>query len=221
MGRELHQVRDIAEQLRLIPAGMLFTPLERAARDAAQALGKNVTFHGKGGEVRLDGHVLRTVQDALMQVVRNAVAHGIEAANARVAAGKPASGNVAVHVFRRGRRVVFRCEDDGRGVDHEAVRSAALRKGLPAGDIRELDAGGLVGLLLRGGLSTSSAITEVSGRGIGMDIVREAVARLGGDVTVKTEVGRGTTFELDRAAFARGNRRAHRRYRRRARDAPA
>jgi two-component system chemotaxis sensor kinase CheA len=196
MGRELQQVRDVAEQLRLVPAGSLFTLLERAARDAAQALGKNVSFEGTGGDVRLDAHVLRTLQEALTQIIRNAVAHGIEAPADRAAAGKPAAGSVKVQVGRQGRRVLFHCEDDGRGVDVDAVRTAARRKGIEASEIGRLDAGGLVRLLMQGGLSTSTSVTEVSGRGIGMDIVREALDRLGGAVNVKTTRGHGTVFEL-------------------------
>ncbi len=197
MDRELHQIRDVAEQLRLIPVDMLFTSLERTARDAAHALGKAVNFEANGDDVRLDGHVLRTVQDALVQIVRNAVAHGVEPPDARVAAGKPAAGLVSIRVERRGRRVVFRCHDDGRGVDLEAVRAAALRRGASAGNIGELDVAGIVNLLLRGGLTTSTSVTEVAGRGIGMDVVRESIARLGGHVIVKTDAGRGTTFALD------------------------
>jgi two-component system chemotaxis sensor kinase CheA len=197
MDRELHQIRDIAEQLRLVPAGALFTSLERTARDAAQALGKSVAFEGKGGDVRLDAHVLRTVQDALVQVVRNAVAHGIEAPEQRMAAGKPVEGRVSIAVERRGRRVLFRCLDDGRGVDHEAVRAAAMRRGHSAGDVGALDADGVVDLLLRGGLTTSRSVTEVAGRGIGMDVVRESIVRLGGHVKVETEAGRGATFVLE------------------------
>jgi two-component system chemotaxis sensor kinase CheA len=196
MGRELHQIRDVAEQLRLVRAGTLFTSLERVARDAAQALGKSVTFAAEGGDVRLDAHVLRTVQEAVTQIIRNAVAHGIEDSATRSAAGKPPAGRVAIKVARHGRRVVFHCEDDGRGVDLEAVRSAARRRGLARQDIDKLDAGGLVKLLMQGGLSTSASVTEVSGRGIGMDIVREALERLGGTVQVRTTARRGTTFEL-------------------------
>ena len=196
MSRELHQIRDVAEQLRLVRAGTLFTSLERVARDAAHALDKSVTFAAEGGDVRLDAHVLRTIQEALTQIIRNAVAHGIEDGATRSTSGKPSAGHVALQVARHGRRVVFRCEDDGRGVDLEAVRSAARRRGIAAKEIDKLDAGGLVRLLLQGGLSTSAAVTEVSGRGIGMDIVREALDRLGGTVSVKTTPGRGTTFEL-------------------------
>jgi two-component system chemotaxis sensor kinase CheA len=101
-----------------------------------------------------------------------------------------------LHVARRGRRVLFRCEDDGRGIDLEAVRAAARRKGVPAAETENLDAQGLARLLLRGGLSTSASLTEVSGRGIGMDIVREALDRLSGEVAIRSEPGRGTTFEL-------------------------
>lgn len=196
LDRELHQVRDIAEQLRLIPAGTLFTPLERTARDAAHALGKSVEFVSEGGDVRLDAHVLGAVQEALMQTVRNAVAHGIETEDARRTAGKPAAGRVAVRVERRGRRVVFRCADDGRGIDVEAVRRAAARRGVKPGEVERLDVGNVARLILKGGLSTSASVTEVSGRGIGMDIVRSAVERLGGEVAIKTETGKGTTFEL-------------------------
>jgi two-component system, chemotaxis family, sensor kinase CheA len=196
MSRELHQIRDVAEQLRLVRAGTLFTSLERVARDAAQALGKSVTFAAEGGDVRLDAHVLRTIQEALTQIIRNAVAHGIEEAPTRGASSKPSAGRVSLQVARHGRRVIFRCEDDGRGVDLEAVRSAARRRGVAAKEIDKLGAGELVRLLLQGGLSTSASITEVSGRGIGMDIVREALDRLGGTVAVQTTPGRGTTFEL-------------------------
>jgi len=196
IGRELQEVRDIAEQLRLIPVGVLFTPLERTARDAAQALGKRVVFASRGGEVRLDGMVLRTVQDALVQMVRNAVAHGIETADARTAAGKPADGHVSVTVERRGRKVVFRCDDDGGGIDVEALRAAAERKGLAAGDPGEPGADRLAELLLESGVSTSGSVTEVAGRGIGMDVVRQAILRLGGDIRLQSEKGKGTAIEL-------------------------
>ncbi|HEV8313115.1 MAG TPA: response regulator [Burkholderiaceae bacterium] len=196
MDRELRQVRDAAEQLRLVPAGALFTMLERSARDAAQALGKQVIFDGRGADVRLDSPVLGAVQNALVQLVRNAVAHGIENAAQRLAAGKPPEGRITLEVLRRGRRVTFRCSDDGAGVDVDAVRRAAQRKGLLAAATRSLDAQALLGLLLRGGLSTSGTVTEMAGRGIGLDVVREVAERLGGEVAVNTHPGRGTALAL-------------------------
>jgi two-component system chemotaxis sensor kinase CheA len=195
MDRELRRVRDSAEQLRLVPAGALFTSLERIARDAAQAQSKRVIFEGRGGDVRLDAHVLGVVQGALLQLVRNAVAHGVEPEAERRKAGKPAEGRVTLDVVRRGRRVAFHCKDDGRGVDVEAVRRAAQRKGMAA-EIGELGVEEVLELLLQGGISTSSAVDGVSGRGIGLDVVREAAERLGGMVNVRTEAGKGTNVEL-------------------------
>lgn len=196
MSRELRQAREAAEQMRLLPAGSLFAMLERSVRDAAQALGKRVLFEARGGDVRLDAPVVIAVQSALLQMVRNAVAHGVEAPAERQAAGKPPDGRVTVEALRRGRRAVFRCSDDGAGVDLEAVRRSAQRKGLLSSEAQALDAQALVRLLLRGGISTSPVVSEVSGRGIGLDVVREAAERLGGDVTVQTEPGNGTALEL-------------------------
>jgi two-component system chemotaxis sensor kinase CheA len=194
--RELTQVRRAAEQMRLMPAGAIFNVLERTARDAAQALGKRVVFEGRGGDVRLDAQVLGTVQAALVQIVRNAVAHGIESEGEREATGKPRLGRVTLDVVRRGRFVAFLGKDDGRGVDLQAVRSAVQRRGLLSADARALGTEDLLGLLLKGGLTTSAAVTEVSGRGVGLDVVRETAERLSGEVVVRTKPGEGTTVEL-------------------------
>ena len=194
--RELRQLRDAAEQLRLIPVATLFGMLERSARDVAQTLGKQVRFEGRGGDVRLDAPALGVVQGALLQLVRNAVAHGIETPQQRRAAAKPPEGVVALEVLRRGRRVVFRCTDDGAGIDLDAVRRGAQRKGLLDAATPPADAAALLRLLLRGGLSTSGTVTEVSGRGVGLDVARDAAARLGGELSARTAAGQGTTFEL-------------------------
>ena len=194
--RELGQVRDTAERLRLVPAANAFTPLERTARDAAQALGKRVVFEGRNGGVRLDAYVLAAVQEALQHVVRNAVAHGIETAAGRSAAGKPAEGRVLLDVVRRRRSVAFVCTDDGQGVDLEAVRRAVRGKQASSHAAREPGAEDLMRLLLKGGISTTRAVSEISGRGIGLDVVREVAERLGGEVSMRTEPGRGTTLEL-------------------------
>ena len=190
--RELHEVRDAAERLRLLPVDALFTSLERVTRDSAQALGKEAAFAGRGGEVRLEAHVLGVVQAALIQMVRNAVAHGIESPTERARARKSSIGRVELEVVRRGSRVTFLCRDDGRGIDLDAVRRVAVERGLlaPGSGPRATDE--LLRVLLKGGLTTAVAVTEASGRGVGLDVVREAAARLGGDVTIETETGRGT-----------------------------
>ena len=196
MDRELRELRDAAERLRLVSAGNLFTALERTARDTARALSKQVVFEGKGGDIRIDSHVLETVQGALIQIIRNAVAHGIEPESERAGARKPSVGRVSVTVSRRGRRIVFACSDDGRGVDFNAVRRVAAQRGMLNAAEETPDGEGLVRMLLRGGISTSKTVTDESGRGIGLDVVREAVERLGGEVVFRSSPGVGTTFEL-------------------------
>jgi two-component system chemotaxis sensor kinase CheA len=129
-----------------------------------------------------------------VQLVRNAVAHGMESASERLAAGKPMTGRVRLEVTRRGQRVAFTCSDDGRGVDLEAVRRAAQRRGVAPKATHSADE--LLRLLLRGGMSTAASVDAYAGRGVGLDVVREAVERLGGEIDLRTEAGRGSHFEL-------------------------
>jgi two-component system, chemotaxis family, sensor kinase CheA len=193
--RDLDEVRGRAERLRLVAATTIFTALHRAARDAADSQGKRVRFTGSGGDLRLDPQVLTQVSGAFRHVVGNAVSHGIEPEADRVAAGKPAEGQVVVAVERRGRWAAFRCTDDGRGFDLAAVRRAAESRGMltPGADPDEQ---ALVDLVLHGGVSTSATVTEVSGRGIGLDVVRDVADQLGGEVSVRTTPGAGATVEL-------------------------
>ncbi|MFI5910234.1 response regulator [Dactylosporangium sp. NPDC051541] len=195
VARELDDIRGRAERLRLVPAATVLSTLHRAVYDVASTEGKTVRFDSAGGDLRLDPHVLTQAGNALLHVVRNAVSHGVEPEAERIAAGKAPQGRVSVDVRRRGRFAAFRCRDDGRGFDLDAVRRQAERRGLvPSGaeaDVREL-----MQLLMQGGISTSEQVTGVSGRGIGLDAVRDVAEKLGGDVSVSTEPGRGTTVEL-------------------------
>ncbi|MGH7508797.1 MAG: hybrid sensor histidine kinase/response regulator [Gemmatimonadales bacterium] len=194
---ELAEVGDLAYRLRLVPAHAIFPSLDRATRDAAEAVGKRVELEVSGGEVRLDATVLAALRDALLHVVRNAVAHGVENESERAAVGKSPAGHVRVEVERRGNRVAFVCRDDGRGIDLEAVRAAAVARGLvSASQASALSADQVIGLLLRGGLTTARDVTELSGRGIGLDVARETAARLKGDLSIRSEVGRGTMVEI-------------------------
>jgi two-component system chemotaxis sensor kinase CheA len=194
--RELDEVRGRAEGLRLVAAGTIFTALHRAVRDAADAEGKKVHFAAHGGDVRMGPHLLTQVSGAFLHVVRNAVVHGIEPAERRVAAGKPADGSITVEVERRGRWAYFRCTDDGRGFDLGAVRQTAEARGLLAPGGPEPDQDTLVDLILHGGISTSATVTEVAGRGIGLDVARDVAAQLRGKVSIRTEAGAGSTVEL-------------------------
>jgi two-component system, chemotaxis family, sensor kinase CheA len=193
--RELRQVLEAAERLRLLPVKAIFGTLERVARDAARALRKQVVFEAEGGEIRLDGAVLTRVQSALVQLVRNAIAHGIEDEGARQRAGKAAAGRVRVRVVRRGSRVSFTCADDGPGIDLGAVERMAREKGLVEGGDKPAEEE-LFRILLKGGLSTSGRVTEVAGRGVGLDVVREVVDKLGGQVLLRSSAGKGAEVEL-------------------------
>ncbi len=194
---ELTQVVERSEAIRLVPANIAFAALERGVRDAAQAVDKPVEWVTSGGETRLDGHVLSGLREALLHVVTNAVTHGVESAAERKAAGKPPFAQVRLAAQRRGSRVVFSCSDDGRGVDIEAVRRLAVKRGL----VQEAEAAALtpeqvIRFIFAPGLSTATQVTELAGRGVGMDVVREVTERLKGEVTARSVPGKGTTVEI-------------------------
>ena len=194
---ELAQVRDATNRLRLLPAATVFPSLERAVRDAAQSLQKEVVFEALGGGNRLDAHVLTALRGALLHVVRNAVAHGIEPREERLAVKKASAGRVELRVEQRGTRVAFLCRDDGKGVDVEAVRRVAIRKGLvTASQANSLGLEEAVKIIMRSGITTTRTADEVSGRGVGLDVVREIVAHLNGDVSIHSDLGKGTTLEI-------------------------
>ncbi|MBB5190746.1 two-component system chemotaxis sensor kinase CheA [Silvimonas terrae] len=194
--RELRQARDTTERLRLVSAASLFSTLERTARDAAQSVGKQVSFEASGGEAMLDGQVLDIVQNALVQLVRNAVAHGIELPGERIANGKPPAGQLRLRVARQGYQVAFHCTDDGKGIDFDAVRAQAIRQGHLPPTSPTPDTAALVALLFKGGLSTSGSLTQIAGRGIGLDVVREAAQQLNGNLRADTSKGSGTEVIL-------------------------
>jgi two-component system chemotaxis sensor kinase CheA len=194
--RELRDARDAAERLRLVPVSSIFNALERTARDGAHATGKQVIFEAKGSDVRIEAEVLDTVQSALIQLVRNAVAHGIESSERRKQAGKAAAGRITLEVVRRGYRAWFCCRDDGGGIDLDGVRRALQKRGVTSAETQRMDAQQLMAALLKGGISTSNTVTELSGRGVGLDLVREAMQRLNGEVTTHTVAGKSTQIEL-------------------------
>ena len=178
--------------MRLAPASSVFLAVERAVRDAAQAVGVMVRFTATGGEHRLDADVLGAIRDALIQLARNAVAHGIDHPAERAAKGKPPEGQIALHVERHGPDVAFTITDDGRGLDLDGLRAAAAR----AGHREPLGEGEIVHLLLAGGLTTRRAATQIAGRGVGLDLVRSIVSRLHGGITLANTPGHGVKVAL-------------------------
>jgi two-component system, chemotaxis family, sensor kinase CheA len=167
----------------------------RAGRAAARAAGKRVEFEVAGGDARLDRSLAERVADPLLHLVRNAVDHGVETGEERLAAGKTPEGRVRVEADAEGGLVVLRVSDDGRGVDVEAVGRVAAAAGLVEPGARLTEAHALR-LIFRPDFSTAARASLVSGRGVGLDVVERAVEEAGGEVRVRSLGGRGTTFEL-------------------------
>lgn len=180
---------DDARRLRLLPAETLFAEVARAAHDAAAREGRLVEVSTAGGDKRIDAQVLGVVRDALLQLVRNAIAHGIEPAAERAAAGKPKAGQIAIRVDVRGARAVITCRDDGRGLDLDAMRA---KLGAETASATEL-----VAAAMRAGFTTRAAASELAGRGVGLQVVGDALARLRGELLVETTRGAGTAIALD------------------------
>ncbi|PWV58749.1 chemotaxis protein CheA [Plasticicumulans acidivorans] len=195
LSRLVAGIRDSALQLRMVPIGETFVRFQRIVRDVAHELGKEITLQISGEETELDKSVVEKIGDPLMHLVRNAIDHGIEPVETRLARGKPASGHLRLDAFHDSGSLVIEVGDDGGGLDRERIRAKAIANGLITAD-HELDARGLAELIFAPGLSTSDSVTQLSGRGVGMDVVRRNVESLRGSVEVHSTPGAGTVFRI-------------------------
>ena len=192
-----HRLQDEITQSRMVAIGNLYTRLSRAVRDASKAAGKRVELVLAGAETELDNNIIQQIADPLLHLVRNAVAHGIERADERYNAGKSDCGNIAVRAYHRGNHIYIEVEDDGRGIDYERVRTAAAELELvKAEDVRSLSSKELLDLMFLPGFSTAPRKTELSGRGVGLDVVRTNLDALNGEIEIETRKGVGTRFTL-------------------------
>lgn len=191
----LRQLQGTCLALRLVKVADTFSRVRRTARDIARQLGKHVEVHLSGEEVELDKTVLDGLSAPLMHLVRNALDHGLETPNERRAAGKPESGRLVLEARREGRRVVIEITEDGRGLNLSKIRDRALSIGLLQPQ-QQPTREELIALIFLPGFSTAKEVSDLSGRGVGMDVVRQAVQALGGTVTVRTDAGKFTTFLL-------------------------
>lgn len=199
LGRTTQELRDVVTRVRMVPVEAVFIRFPRLVRDLAARLGKQVELRLEGTDVELDRTVVDALGDPLTHLVRNALDHGLEPPDERVAAGKPASGLLELRARHAGAHVVVSVRDDGRGIDPAAVGEAAAERGLidPA-RAAALDHAAAAELLFAPGFSTATATTDVSGRGVGLDAVRASVRALGGDVVLRPAPrdGAGTVAEL-------------------------
>jgi two-component system chemotaxis sensor kinase CheA len=195
--RGLRQTYATAQHLQLGEAQALLLEAGRIARTTASAQGKHVQVVTSGGAERVDTRILQALGDALIHLLRNAVAHGIETPAERMIARKPATGTVEVAIERRGAELRFVCADDGRGISLDAIRQAAVRRGeLSLNAAASASEAELLSLLLRPGFSLREHVDSVSGRGVGLDAVHEAIASVGGRIAIRTLAGKGTFFTL-------------------------
>ena len=196
MERQLRQLRESVTRIRLVQVGETFERLRFAARDAIRESGKRVRLVFAGQQTEIDKVVVDRMLEPLLHLVRNAVSHGIESADERVAAGKPPEGVLSLRATASGDRIRIVVEDDGAGIDADAVAHRARARGLAIGD-GPLAGDQLLDVLCAPGFSTRDAADRTSGRGVGMDVVRAAVRALSGTLSVESERGRGTAFTIE------------------------
>lgn len=195
LGKVTKEVQDISMSLRMVPVKQTFQKMQRIVRDTATILGKKVHLHLQGEETELDKTVLEAISDPLVHLIRNAVDHGIESGEKRRASGKPEEGNVHLSAFHESGKLVIEIRDDGGGINGPVLLQKAKEKGvLPANAV--LSEKECVHLIFHPGFSTKQEVTEVSGRGVGMDVVRTNIETLQGEIQIQTEVGKGTTFRV-------------------------
>lgn len=193
----IDELQEEIKRVRMLPLATITATFGRMVRDLAREQNKQISLMLTGSETELDKRVLEQIKDPLTHLLRNAIDHGLEEAAERQAAGKPAEGQIILSAAQQGSNVVITVSDDGRGLDLEAIRTSAVRKGwlsqAEAGQFSDADAANLI---FNPGFSTSKIITDISGRGVGLDVVRQNVEDLHGTLTVKFEPGQSATFTM-------------------------
>ena len=202
LARNISQLRRITKELqlnamslRLMPIKPTFQKMERLARDLSRDFGKKVVFHTEGEDTEVDRTVVEEISDPLVHMVRNSLDHGLEATDGRLAAGKPEHGSLSLKAYNQGSSIIIELIDDGRGIDPDRIHRKALEKGLVK-DGDSLTHDEILQLIFAPGFSTAEKVTAVSGRGVGMDVVKRNIEKLRGKVEIITELGKGTTFRI-------------------------
>ena len=191
----VEQIRNKSLNLRMTPIGDVFQRFPRVVRDVAKELGKKIELSISGAEAELDKSMIEKLADPLLHIVRNALDHGIEPVEQRLAAGKPEIGNVSLNAYQDSGGIVIEIRDDGRGLNLERIRAKAIENGLISAEI-QLDEQATYALIFRPGFSTAEKVTDLSGRGVGMDVVRRNIDELHGVIEIDSVPGQGSTFRI-------------------------
>lgn len=195
MRRLVEEIRDTALRLRMVPIGETFSRFHRVVRDVSHELGKQVELQIAGAETELDKTVVEKIGDPLMHLVRNAIDHGVESVEQRQAAGKPEAGQVQLNAYHDSGSIVIEVRDDGSGIDEIKLMDKAIAKGLAQGN-QQLSRSEILRLIFEPGLSTAAEVTSLSGRGVGMDVVKKNIEALRGTVDVESELGKGSCIRI-------------------------
>lgn len=195
--RHLAQMQNGILEVRMVPLGQVFDKLARIVRQISREHDKEVNLVITGSETEIDKLIVEELSDPLMHMIRNAIDHGIEDKNERMRVGKPPVGTIALNAFQKGNHVVLAIEDDGRGIDPARIASAAIRRGIVTeSEAREMSEKEILALVFQAGFSTRDDVTTLSGRGVGMDVVKTNINKLGGVVDISSEVGIGTKMTI-------------------------
>ncbi len=195
--RRLAELQAGILEVRMVPLEQVFDKLSRMVRKIARETGKEIQFDVSGGDVELDKLIVEDLSDPLMHLIRNAIDHAIEPPAERVRQGKPGAGRVSLSAAQRGNHVRIVVEDDGAGIDEDRIREVAVERGLATlREVHELSRREVMNLIFVPGFSTARQVTSLSGRGVGMDVVKNNIANLSGIIDLQTERGRGTRFEI-------------------------
>lgn len=193
--RRLDELQKGVMEVRMVPVGQLFEKMVRIVRRVASESGKKVAIDIRGADTELDKLIMEDLSDPLMHIIRNAIDHGIESPEERLAAGKPEKGTIILWASQKGNHVVIEVRDDGRGVNPEKVRRKAVQKGLIADGV-ELSRQEVYDLLFMPGFSTRDEVSDLSGRGVGMDVVKNNISALSGMIEMDSRIGEGTTLAI-------------------------
>ncbi len=190
-------LQEAIMKTRMQPIGIVFNKFPRIVRDLARALNKKVKLFLEGTETELDRSIIESIKDPLTHLVRNAIDHGIEPPDIRVQVGKPPEGKLVLRAYQEGGQVIIEIEDDGKGIDIEKIRKKAIEKGfLTPEQAQAASEKELLALIFKPGFSTADKVTQVSGRGVGMDVVKTNIEKLGGSIEINTVLGKGTTVRI-------------------------